>query len=358
MPHRRSAFEKRYLPRLTSVKAFQITSNSAAVVTFTYEPVTPLPMNSKNLHYKAQVDSTSVGVRIDIFLARRFAQELDLSRRKLRALIETGSVTVNGSPTRRLSREMQLGDAVEIQLQTPDQEPTWTIPRNRILFEDEDLIAIDKPNGLPSQATLDRRRSNLHRAVEIYLKKKGGSGYAGLHHRLDRDTSGVIILSKSRRANTGLARQFAERTALKTYVAWVQAPSDASAIQSGTTNEGQPWLHQDSWEIQNHLRKQPGRPSKMVVVKSGGDFAHTSFRVLKKTPQAWLIQAQLHTGRMHQIRVHLNGCGLPVLGDPIYGNNKSLKASKRLMLHAFELKMTHPITAEELTLQAPLPVDF
>ncbi len=309
-------------------------------------------MNSKNFQYKAQVNAGSVGLRIDIFLTRQFAQELDLSRRKLRALIETGSVTVNGYPTRRLSREMQLDDEVEVQFETPTEEATWTIPQSRILFEDDDLIAIDKPNGLPSQATVDKRRSNLHRAVELYLKKKGGSGYAGLHHRLDRDTSGVIVLSKSRRANAGLARQFAERTVQKTYLVWVQAPADESIATV------HPWHQQDSWDIQNQLRKEPGRPSKMVVAKKSGDFAHTAFRILKKTSNGWLIQAQPHTGRMHQIRVHLNGCGLPVLGDPLYGNSKSLKASTRLMLHASELKMTHPMTGEELTLQAPLPADF
>lgn len=208
-----------------------------------------------------------------------------------------------------------------------------------VLFEDADLIAVNKPAGLVSQATLDPRRLHLVSWIEKHLGIK-----ASLQHRLDKDTSGVIILGKTKRVNGPLTDLFREHQMQKTYWALAKPKSDDT---------------REDFQVDNHVA--PVRDAKkkllrMVEVKSGGWRATTDFRLLNRNAKFDWIEARPLTGRTHQIRIHLAGLKRPIWGDFLYGGKTD--QFPRLMLHARELKMLHPITKQELRIEAPVPKDF
>jgi RluA family pseudouridine synthase len=209
-----------------------------------------------------------------------------------------------------------------------------------VLFEDEYLIAINKPSGLPSQPTVDKKRPDLFSLVKRQLKTEA----VYLHHRLDRDTSGVILLSKSKKANAPLTEMFRNHQFEKVY--WALAKPSKELAEKA------------EWEIQNHLiaRRKDARSLKMFRTESGGDFAHTLFKQLSISPEAALIEAKPLTGRTHQIRVHLLHSNAPILGDSMYGGKDP--RVPRLMLHAKTLAFVHPINKVFLAINAPLPADF
>jgi RluA family pseudouridine synthase len=223
-----------------------------------------------------------------------------------------------------------------------------------ILFEDDDLIVVNKPPGLPTQPTLDEARDNLFAAVKRFLAKRDGSRdpYVGLHHRLDRDTSGVVLLTKSQRVNAGVAELFAGHLAVKTYWAISARPSpdrlDAELPRG--------------WTIKNYLgrAKDSRKRARYTEVRSGGDFAQTEFRLLEAMAEGLLIEAKPKTGRTHQIRVHLSEYGLPILGDPVYFQReaKPRVPVARTLLHAANLTFPHPISRVEISISSPLPEDF
>lgn len=228
---------------------------------------------------------------------------------------------------------------------------SWT--PERVLFEDEWLLVVDKPAGLPTQPTLDPSRASVFATLKEYLEQRdGGVRYLGLHHRLDRDTSGVLLLTKDQKANAGASALFAGKTIRKTY----QALTGAGAAGP------------EAWEVENYLGEigRVGKASKFGAVRSGGDPAQTSFRVLERWPGALLIEARPHTGRTHQIRVHLAEGGYPIFGDAFYGGARQLPAGAgggrvpvpRVMLHAAALEFLHPVTKVELAVRSPLPADF
>lgn len=214
----------------------------------------------------------------------------------------------------------------------------------RILFEDEYFIAVEKPAGLPSQATVDKSRPDLFTALKNQLhQERGHDFYLALHHRLDRDTSGVMIFAKNKEANTPLAELFQKNQIHKTYLCLTQKRPGP-----------------EIWEVENHLaekRDNKLKKTRMIPVKSGGDRAHTQFRRLKTYSQGLLIEAKPLTGRMHQIRAHLSERGLGIFGDDIYPCAPS-PVAPRLMLHAFSLQFLHPWTQNELMIECPLAKDF
>ncbi|OFZ18283.1 MAG: hypothetical protein A2X94_07470 [Bdellovibrionales bacterium GWB1_55_8] len=217
---------------------------------------------------------------------------------------------------------------------------------DRILYEDDDLIIVNKPAKLPTQPTLDESRDNLFAAVKRFLaqRDKVAQPYVGLHHRLDRDTSGVVLFTKSSRANVGIANAFSSHQAVKVYLALSErAPGRPMPLQ---------------WKVQNHLgrAKVSGKKARFTAVHSGGDFAHTDFKLLEEFPGAFLVEARPKTGRTHQIRVHLAEAGYPILGDLHYGAKAG--RSKRIMLHAASLTLPHPIHQTEISIHSPLPEDF
>ena len=223
----------------------------------------------------------------------------------------------------------------------------------RVLFEDEWLIVVDKPAGLPTQPTLDARRASVHATLAGFLHARdGGTPYLGLQHRLDRDTSGVLLFTRDARANRGVTELFAGKAVRKTYLALAVAGA------------GTP----DAWEVANHLGVvgREGKASRFGAVRSGGDPARTSFRVVERLSGAVLVEASPQTGRTHQIRVHLAGGGHPILGDPFYGGPTRVPAGRkggmigvpRVMLHAAGLEFVHPMTQAAVRITCPWPQDF
>lgn len=208
-----------------------------------------------------------------------------------------------------------------------------------ILFEDADLIAVDKPPGLPTVPTADPARPSLVRQLEAELRERGFRGTLGVHQRLDRDTSGVVMFTKTPEANPGLARQFAAGEVRKTYLALVARPRRTL---------------REAWSVESRI----GRVGKgrMASVATGGQPARTDFRLVGRWPLALLVEARPRTGRTHQIRVHLAESGLPVLGDAVYGGVS--RGAERSLLHAAVLELRHPVTGAPLRIESPLPAAF
>ena len=215
----------------------------------------------------------------------------------------------------------------------------WEIP---VLYEDEFILAVSKPPGLPTQAGHDPRRPNLYTLLQ---EQRGEKLF--LHHRLDKDTSGVLLLGRHPRANKGLTDLFREHRLQKTY--WALAKKSAK----------DPIDELQECTVTDHLAPVRGTTKqlmRMVKVKSGGWKAETHFRKLESLKAADLWEARPLTGRTHQIRVHLSGLGRPIFGDFLYGG-KSAEVP-RLCLHAKALDITHPVTGEPLHLEDVIPTDF
>lgn len=292
------------------------------------------------------------GKRLDAVLAGWLPEELcrPVSKSKVRKLIMAGAVLVNGSRVRNASILLAPGVTVEAHVDPAKlfddltaRDKTFELTPARIVFEDPDLIAVDKPSGLPAHATIDEGRDNLVAAVTRFLaKREGRAPYIGLHHRLDRDTSGIVLFTKSQRVNAAVAETFSRHQVVKIYQA-------ITGSRTGLKHE---------WTIKNHLGKisTKSKRAKYGAVDSNGQAAETSFRVIEQHPRGIWIEAAPKTGRTHQIRVHLAEYGLPILGDDLYGEASAL--APRLMLHASRLTFPHPITGAELTAISPLPLDF
>ncbi|MDX9723948.1 MAG: RluA family pseudouridine synthase [Myxococcota bacterium] len=208
-----------------------------------------------------------------------------------------------------------------------------------VIYEDEVMLVVDKPAGLPSQGTLDRRRDHVLAAVRRDQGlRRGAQAYVALHHRLDAGTSGVLVMSLSKAANKGLAQQFARHSLEKCY-------------RAVTWSEEQ--LLPQRWEVDNHLGHLGG--GSWGAVHSGGARAQTRFELAAQRADAAGVladwQAWPKTGRTHQVRVHLAQAGRPIVGDGRYGG----RAGERLMLHAWRLRMRHPLSRWGLVFEAALP---
>ena len=214
----------------------------------------------------------------------------------------------------------------------------------KILFEDVWFLAAEKPAGLPSQATVDKSRSDFYTELKKQLQaERGQDFYLALHHRLDRDTSGVMMFAKNREANDPLADMFKKHKVQKTYLCLCR-------------NRKMP----DIWEIDNHLaevRDNKIKKMKMKSVTAGGDRALTKFRLIEKFKYGMLVEARPLTGRMHQIRVHLAEEHMGIFGDDIYPCLKT-PVAPRLMLHALSLEFAHPFTGTPTKIESLLPEDM
>lgn len=213
-----------------------------------------------------------------------------------------------------------------------------------ILFEDDDLIIINKPSGLNSQPSHDRRLPDAFTGLQKQLNTKN----IFLHHRIDKDTSGILLLGKSKQANKPLSEMFQNHQFERIYLA--------------LTKPGNKPLPANAWTVENYLRPyKEGKIMKQQVRNSGGDYAKTDFQTLDANQKACLILAKPHTGRMHQIRVHLAVDRRPIWGDRIYGGRPTAELQNlipRLMLHAWKMNFIHPITNSAIEVTAPLPSDF
>jgi RluA family pseudouridine synthase len=290
--------------------------------------------------------------RLDHTLADLLPERLNcpVSKAKVRKLIMAGAVYWNGRPERRPARALSPGVAIDAYVDTARlfedstaRDQDFELTSVRILFEDEDVIVVDKPPGLPAHPTLDKTRNNLWAAVERFLAKESGGvrPYLGIHHRLDRDTSGVVLFTKSLRVNAAIAASFADRKVTKVYEALTIARPKVEL----------------EWTIRNRLGKvsSQSKRAKYGAVKEG-DAAETTFRVIAQYRGGIRIEAIPKTGRTHQIRVHLAEYGLPILGDDLYGKREGI--APRLMLHAAQLIFPHPITGNRISVKSPLPADF
>ncbi len=268
---------------------------------------------------------------------------------RVRALVASGGVRVDGEVRRAAGRPLRVGQAVEA-LVRPDllrprseaSDRPFVLTAHAILFRDSALLAVDKPPGLPTHPTADRARPSLVGHVEAYLRAGGAAPWVGVHQRLDRDTSGIVLFAIDPGANQGLARAFEGREVEKTYLALTARPTP---------------LPPSRFRVSVPLAA-PGRAGGLRVEVGGPDAkpAETEVVVLEALPRALLVEARPLTGRKHQVRAHLAHAGLPILGDAVYGPHAA--AAPRLMLHARRLGLVHPLTGERLGLESPVAADF
>ncbi|MBI1797345.1 MAG: RluA family pseudouridine synthase [Candidatus Eisenbacteria bacterium] len=296
------------------------------------------------------------GERLDRFLA---AAQPDLSRSRLQALIKGGHVSVNDRAA-RASQRVKAGDRVRVEVPAP--EPSELIAEAiplTVVHEDADIVVIDKPAGLVVHPGAGVRQGTLvhallHRYPEV--AGVGGAGRPGIVHRLDRDTSGLMVVARTPRAYRALVEALRSRAVRRTYAALVWGVPRAV-----------------SGAIETAIGRHPRDRKRMAVVPRGGKPARTRWEAVERLGIATRIAAHLDTGRTHQIRVHMEHIGHPVIGDKVYGRAKrdlSLRESERSLaaevtsclprqaLHAIELELLHPATGARMSFDSPLPEAF
>jgi 23S rRNA pseudouridine1911/1915/1917 synthase len=277
------------------------------------------------------------GARLDHFLA---AQATTLSRSRLQDLIKSGHVTLNGN-TAKPNTRLRAGDAIAVA--EPPPVPTGTVAEDialDILFEDGDLIVLNKPAGMVVHPAAGNWQGTVVNALLHHcttLSGIGGEQRPGIVHRLDKETSGCLVVAKNDLAHQALAKQFAGREVTKIYL----------ALATGKFRNA-------SGVIEAAIGRHPVQRKKMTVVEKGRA-SKTSYRVRAELRAGTLVECTLHTGRTHQIRVHLKHLGHPLLGDEVYGKRAGFD---RQMLHAWRLGFSHPRTGKRLNFQSPIPADF
>ena len=282
----------------------------------------------------------AAGLRLDHFLAVKLPH---LSRSRLQTLIKEGHIRVAGN-TAKPGEKLQSGKLVTVH--EPEAAPlTGTEAEDlplEVLYEDDDLLVLNKAAGMVVHPAAGNPTGTIVNALLHHctsLSGIGGEQRPGIVHRLDKETSGCLVVAKNDLAHQGLSKQFAGRTILKVYLALA---SGHFAKKSGV--------------IEAEIARHPVHRKKMSVVESGrGRASTTDYRVLRELPGASLVECTLHTGRTHQIRVHLKHLGHPLLGDELYGRRAGYA---RQMLHAWKLGFAHPRTGEWMEFQSPIPHDF
>ena len=297
-------------------------------------------------------DADARGERLDAWLARRLPA---LSRSRLQALIEGGHVLLDGARARASAR-LRTGQAVRVDVPAPlPAEPQPEDIPIEAVYEDAHLLVVNKPAGLVVHPGAGTSRGTLVNALLRHVRDLSGVGGVlrpGIVHRLDRGTSGLLVVAKDDETHRSLVRQFAGRTVEKEYLALVL---------------GNP--ARDSGEIDAPIGRDPVHRQKMSVRAPRGREARTSWRVEERFDGAAFLRVRIHTGRTHQVRVHLASIGHPVAGDAVYGGQRALPSRRgaareafafleRPALHAARLSFTHPSTGERLTFEAPVPPDL
>jgi 23S rRNA pseudouridine1911/1915/1917 synthase len=296
--------------------------------------------NDQPTTIRLTVDGPIARLRLDQFLAKQLPQ---YSRSRLQQLIRDGFVNLNGKPSR--PRDLvRPGDRIGLTEPAPekiDSQPE-AIPLN-ILFEDRDLIVVNKPAGLVVHPGAGHREHTLVNALLHHcptLSGIGGKERPGIVHRLDKETSGCLVVAKNDETHRALSAQFTARTVEKIYLALVAGR-----------------MRKKTGVIEERIGRHPIHRQRMSVLSTRGREARTEYSVLCSSGTASLIECRLHSGRTHQVRVHLHHLGHPVLGDKVYGG-KSTGRFVRQMLHAWKLGFRHPRTGEWKSFEAPLPDDF
>jgi len=301
------------------------------------------------------------GQRLDRFLATALA---DLSRARLQQLIAAGAVAKGDATLKDANHRVKPGDAfvIEIPPAAPPSPLGQDIPLD-VVYEDADLIVIDKPAGLVVHPAAGNPDGTLVNALIAHcgesLKGIGGEARPGIVHRLDKDTSGLLVAAKTERAMTSLGKQFANHTIERAYHAVVWG---APRLGDGV--------------IEGQIGRNPFDRKRMAVLRGGGKEARTRYRVIERfgaRPFASLIECRLETGRTHQIRVHLTHLGHPLIGDPSYGKARQAPRAKtpeeqaafseavnfpRQALHAYILGFAHPTLHKPMRFESKWPKDF
>lgn len=284
-------------------------------------------------------------IRLDSYIAKK---DESLSRSMIQKLLEESKITVNGNVV-KASYKVQVGDRIQIEIEPPKEVKleAQDIPID-IIYEDDDIIVVNKPKGLvvhPANGNPDGTLVNAIMAIcKDSLSGIGGELRPGIVHRLDKDTSGLLIVAKNDKAHINMSEQIKDRKVKKTYIALVR----------GTITENEATINMP-------IGRSTKDRKKMAVTKNGKE-AITHFKVLSRytTSKAsyTLLEIKIDTGRTHQIRVHMAEIGHPVVGDMVYSNGKNEFGVIGQCLHAKKLEFCHPITGKEMSFEAPLPEYF
>ena len=301
--------------------------------------------NLQASHFERTIPAETAGQRLDVWLAAALP---GFSRARIQALMREGRVTVDAHPVRP-SDTAKAGQLVVVEVPPPAPAiPQAEARALDVVYEDADLVVIDKPAGLvvhpaPGHATGTLVNALLHHCDD--LAGIGGVERPGIVHRLDKDTTGLLVVAKHDAAMSGLTQAFQSGGVRKEYLAIVHStPPHAS----GT--------------VTTLIGRDPTNRKRMAVVREHGKKATTHYRVLERFAQAALVEARIETGRTHQIRVHLTHIGAPIAGDSLYGGqrrdrNLPLRPG-RPMLHATRLAFAHPITGQPLAFERPMHADM
>ena len=295
-------------------------------------------------------NNEEAGKRLDAFLA---SQLRDTSRTRIQRAIEDGDVLVNDRAVKP-SYKLRAGDQIDIDFPEPPPVEILAEPIPlHIIYEDDDLIVVDKPAGMIVHPGAGIESGTLANALVYHFNELSGSAgriRPGIVHRIDKDTSGLLVVAKNDAAHTRISEQFHDRKVFKMYVALVYGR-----------------VSQSLGDIEANIGRSPHNRTRMAVLKGGaGRYAHTLFQVVDQYTEFSLLRVQIKTGRTHQIRVHLSHIGHPVVSDTLYGmgrdntvQNAQMKKQVRILgrhfLHAAQLEFHHPTTGELLKFDSPLP---
>lgn len=299
------------------------------------------------------VDPAEAKTRLDKWLSLRTG----LSRSRVSALIERGAVSSNGAVVSDQDRKTVAGEVYRLEI----PKPTAAVPEAQdipldIVYEDDDLLVLNKPAGMVVHPAAGNRDNTLVNALLAHcgdsLSGIGGVARPGIVHRLDKDTSGLMVVAKNDAAHNGLSAQFAVHSLERCYLALVWGrPNPARGV------------------VETQIGRSPLNRQKMAVLKTGGKRAETHYRTLAtfENGAVGLVECSLKTGRTHQVRVHMTALGHPLLGDRVYGKtpkaakSESLKtavAFPRQALHSYKMSFEHPLTGKTMRFELPLPPDM
>jgi 23S rRNA pseudouridine1911/1915/1917 synthase len=298
-------------------------------------------------HQLLSVPAEDAGQRLDRYVVVALA---DTSRSQIQTLIAEGAIQVNGRPSKP-GYALRVGDEIQVNQAAPsartDQVKARPLPLD-IVYEDADLLVINKAPGMVVHPAPGHREDTLVNALLAYypqLQAHEADQRPGIVHRLDRDTSGLMIVAKNARAQAALVEQMQRHEVVKRYLALV---------------EGNISLDQGSIDAPIGRDRRHRQQMAITATGIGSREARTHFRVQERFARHTLLLVQLETGRTHQIRVHLKAIGHPVVGDPTYGSGSVIKGSdlQRQFLHSYQLQFTHPFSGEALQFEVPLPADL
>lgn len=280
-------------------------------------------------------------IRLDSYIV---TEDKEISRAMVQRLLEEGNILVNGQ-IKKNSYKVKDGDNIEINI--PEVKETKIEAQDipiEIVYEDSDIIVVNKPKGLVVHPANGNPDGTLVNAVMNICKESlsgiGGEKRPGIVHRLDKDTSGLLIVAKNDKAHINMSEQIKDRKVNKKYIALVKGI-----------------IKEDEATINMPIARSKKDRKKMAVDKNGKE-AVTHFKVIKRYDKYTLLEIKIDTGRTHQIRVHMSEIGHPVVGDEVYSNGKNEFGVKGQMLHAKSLDFTHPITGVQMHLEADIPDYF